>query len=373
MSVTSRSPDGVKPTSRGLFSWASPAGPPSPENPALPSPATVRIVPVGPDAADAVVAAVGDREAPVGRDCDAGRRAELRERRVAAVARGARRPGPGDGGDDPAGDPADAVVGLVGDQHVPVALDRDAGGLVELRVRRRPAVAVGAGGAGPRDGADRPVPVHPPDPVVVGVGDEVAAVGHERHVGREVQDHLAGRTAVAAEAAPALSGGPCFEVDHAVGPDPTDAVRVAVGDEDRAVGHERHAVGGVELRGRRGPAVAVLARPVAPGEQDDRAVGHDAPDGHLRDVAGDHEAAVGQREQPDRRPEVGCRRRRSVAGEAVRAGARHGRDDAALGRGPGRAARETTSAKAATRSRTRSGRRCMTASQPDRPSHRNTA
>src|ERR1700733_9901075 len=80
----------------------------------------------------------------------------------------------GDGGDDPGlgVDPADDVVGRVGDVEVALRVDGEAGGGVQLGERGQAAVSGVAGRAVAGDGHDLPLRGDLDDPVVVGVGDE---------------------------------------------------------------------------------------------------------------------------------------------------------------------------------------------------------
>ena len=99
-SAIRKEPSGVGVSPRGVSSWAAIARPPSPESPRV-LPATVMMVPSGAILPDAVVAGVGDEHAAVRERRDRGRGVEVRGRRRAAVAREARGDGARDRGDDP--------------------------------------------------------------------------------------------------------------------------------------------------------------------------------------------------------------------------------------------------------------------------------
>ena len=89
-----------------------------------------------------------------------------------------------DGRDRPARvDAADPVVVLIGDQDAARGVDDDPRRMVELRVRRRTAVARESGDAGACDRRD--------DAVRSDLADAVAQVGHE-HVARRIDGHAHG-------------------------------------------------------------------------------------------------------------------------------------------------------------------------------------
>src|SRR5207302_3650738 len=158
---------------------------------------------------------------------------------VAGLAGDAR---PGDGGDDPGGgvDAADLVVARVGDDQVPVAVEQDALGSVDVGRGGRPAVAVVAVlSALPHDRRDDVGGVVDlADDVVGAVGDVEVAVGrHRRGVGA-AEGGLRGRPALAGEVRLAVgvvaghvAGGVAGHGgDDAVGTDPADDLVEGVDD-----------------------------------------------------------------------------------------------------------------------------------------------
>src|SRR5207244_12169641 len=126
----------------------------------------------------------------------------LRGRRRAAVAAEARAAIGGRGRNDSRRrvDAPDAVVSI-GDEDVARGVEGDAVGVLELRGRRRPAVAAEARTAiarHGRNGSRRRVDA--PDAVVLLISDEQVSCRAEGNAGGEARFGPGGRTAVAAEA-----------------------------------------------------------------------------------------------------------------------------------------------------------------------------
>jgi hypothetical protein len=101
----------------------------------------------------------------------------------------------------------------------------------------RATVAREPGGAGACDGGDRAGRIDAPDAVVRGIGDEHVAVVVERDAGRILEGRRGGRAAIARELGVAVAGD---RRDRPVRGDPTDPVVERVGDEDVAVTIDRH-------------------------------------------------------------------------------------------------------------------------------------
>ena len=102
-----------------------------------------------------------------------------------------------DGGDDPGRvDAADSVVRGIGDEHVAVVVDRDAGRILQVGRGGRTAVAQEGGDAVAGDRGDRPVGGDATDPVIERIGDEDVPLMVERHADRIVQLCVEGRATV---------------------------------------------------------------------------------------------------------------------------------------------------------------------------------
>src|SRR5581483_6094872 len=180
---------------RSKLSSAFVAGPPSPEKPAFPVPATVEMMPSGEMRRTRFTGGSVKMIEPSG--------ASASVRGSVSLARTAGPPSPLS---PVTPDPADPVVAGVGDDQVPVAVEDDALRLVEQRLAGRAAVtpvaAVAALAGQRRD--DVGGVVDPADDVVGGVGDEQVAVGRHRRRMGAAERGLRGRDTLAAEVRLAL-------------------------------------------------------------------------------------------------------------------------------------------------------------------------
>jgi hypothetical protein len=102
-----------------------------------------------------------------------------------------------DGADPPVrAHAADAVVVLVGDEELALAAHGHACRVVQLCLGGRATVAREPSDAGARDGGDRAVRIDAPDAVVGGIGDEHVAVAVDRDAGRILQGRRGRRGAI---------------------------------------------------------------------------------------------------------------------------------------------------------------------------------
>ena len=210
------------------------------------------------DAADAVVALVGDEDVSRGGDGDARGLGQARCGGGLVVAVVARPAVAGDRRDRAVGvDAPDAPLAHLGDEDAALRIEGERGRQVEPGVQRRPAVTHSvAGKSGSGDRRDRPARVDAADSVVALIGDEDAARGVDDHASRMVELRVRRRTAVAREAGDAGAGD---RRDDAVGRDLADAV-AQVGHEHVPGRIDGHAHRLVELRADRRPAVAEIPR-----------------------------------------------------------------------------------------------------------------
>ena len=145
--------------------------------------------------------------------------------------------------------PPDAVVPLVGDEHVAACVHCHSRWIAQTCAR-----------AVPHHRRDDPrTCINQPDAVILSVGDEQVAAAVHRHCRRTPQTCARGGATVAAEA---LSAGPRHGRDeprtriHA-----PNAVIAAVGNEEVAAAVKRHSVRIRQTRARGGPVVATTAVP----------------------------------------------------------------------------------------------------------------
>ena len=247
------------------------AGPPSPHRPveglqALPSPATV-VIDAALDLAHPVVLEVGDQQVTLGIERDRDRGVQGRFGRGATVATGsagggrvrARRAVADDRPDLARRDFSHPLVVSIGDEQIARLVDRDPTRAVEGRGLGRAAVAArgGAGGvaavrAGAGDGGDHAARGDLADPVIAGVGDEDVALGVDRHALGVFQAGLGGGAAVAADGRPggvaAVRAGAGDGGDDAARGDLAHAAVERVGDEHVALRIDGDGVGIVEGR-----------------------------------------------------------------------------------------------------------------------------
>ena len=116
--------------------------------------------------------------------------------------------------DDPRarGQPSDAVIVVVGDEHVAAAIHRHSTWPIQTRARAGPPVAAEAVHAIPRHRRDDPrARGQPPDAVVVGVGDEHVAAAVHRHSYWIKQTRSRGLLPVAVEALHACPRESCYK------------------------------------------------------------------------------------------------------------------------------------------------------------------
>ena len=228
--------------------------------------------------------------------------------------------------------------------------------------RRRPRVP-GLPVAGDAD--DAPRPQHPPDLVVLGVGDEEAAAGQGRHGVRVVELRAPRGAAVAPATRPAVAG-PGRDLTPRA--DAAGVAVVRVGDEERAAGQPRDVVGEVEPRPVGGsPSPPKAGRPVP-------ATVRTCPSGSTRRTSLVRASAMsrlpsGRHESPRGRPSaarragpaVGCAAAGTAAAGDGEDRARRGRAAAgaagAAGAAVSGAAAAVAAAAAATAARTLRGRK----------------
>jgi hypothetical protein len=242
------------------------------------------------EAADLMVLAVGHEQGSAGIDRQAGGMEELRFGGGAVLAPGA---APAGHGLDQAfrGEAADGVVAVVGKVHVAMRVHRDSVGFAEAGLGGGTVAIAGDPVAGERghhaggvDLADALSPV---------LGDVDVAVGIEREAARPVQSGLGPGSVGVAGLAVADPGG-----DGAVGGDAADGVVGEVGDEEVPGGVDDEVVGVVEQGGlSRAVAVAGHARTR---DRGDRSVGGDPADavvlgiGHVDVPVGVHADPEGE-------------------------------------------------------------------------------
>ncbi len=278
---------------------------------------------VGSHEADAVVERVGDVEAAAGCRRDAERIVELRRQRIAAVARESGRAHAGDGRDDAGGRHlADAVVAAVGDQEAAVGRRRDSAGCRQSCERRRAAVVRVPALPDAGDGGDDAVRADLADPRVAGVGDQEAAVGRGGDAARSLERGGRRRQVIAEIDARRPSAGD--RRDHPGG-DHANAVVAGVGDHDGAVGEHRDPAGRGDLSRLRRSAVAAEADRAGPRDCRDDISGGDVADARIAAV-GDDNAAVMREREPCRERQCGSHGLAAVAAEALRAVAHGGED-----------------------------------------------
>ena len=94
----------------------------------------------------------------------------------------------------------DPVAAPFGDIEPPLRRDHDVAGDRERSLAGSSPIAAEASLAGARHRVDHPARGHAADAVVSGVGDVKASIRAERHTPRVVQECLAGRATIAAEA-----------------------------------------------------------------------------------------------------------------------------------------------------------------------------
>src|SRR5206468_2761182 len=251
------------------------------------------------DLADAAVSLVRDVEVAGGIEGYANGYVELRGGRGTAVAREVRAAAAGVGRDRaPGGDLADAVVAVVGDVEVAGEIESHAGGGAELRSGRGAAVP----GEGPRAraGVGRDGAAGGDLADAIAIRDVEVAGGIEGHAMGGVELRGGRGAAVAREATAATAG---VGRDGAPWADLADAAVAAVRDVEVAGGIEGNVPGEVELRGGRGAPVAREAKVAAAGVGRDGAPGRDLADavvGGVRDiqVAGGIESHAGGGQEP---------------------------------------------------------------------------
>ena len=188
-----------------------------------------------------MVAAVGDEHIAVNVDRQSTRKVQLCTRGGATLATKTIRPGPRERGDYPRlnGHSPNAVVGIVDDEHVAVAVQRQHKRTIQTCARRRTAVATKPGHASPCQRGDDPRPhCHPPDAVIGVVGDkEVTATVYDQSSGK-VQTRARGRAAVTIKAA---NPRPCQRRDRTgCRSNVTDAMIPVVCDEHATAVVHRH-------------------------------------------------------------------------------------------------------------------------------------
>jgi hypothetical protein len=208
----------------------------------------------------------------------------------------------GDGGDCAATDSAhfaDDVVQRVADVEAAAGNREDARRRVELRHERAPrdVVAAESWGAAARHGKDRAQGVDAADLVVVAVGDEDAARAVRDGVGRRVEEGGRRRPAVTCGSGRVL--GARYPRDESVRSDhAANRVRLAIGDDQIAGGcvvmHPQRAL---EFALVRRHAVA-STRDGARDRRDHAGVRIDAPDARVLTV-GDQHRAVGREIDPE--------------------------------------------------------------------------
>ncbi len=220
-------------------------------------------------AANAVRSGVGDEDVPLGVDRHVGRELERgRHGRDEVVAREILA-GAGDGPDGPARgvEPADALIAHVGDEHVAGRIERNVGRIEEARRRGGQAVAVEAAGAVARHRLDVAGRVDLADAMVVEVGDVERSGRVERQTGRTRDLRSGGRPTVTAESGHAVADD---RVDVARRVDRAHAMMVRVGEDHVARAVDDDVGWAVEANHRRGNAVDAVER---------RAVARDGGDG----------------------------------------------------------------------------------------------
>ena len=166
----------------------------------------------------------------------------------AAVAVEAGGAGAGDGGDAPRRtvDATEAVVSGVGDEDVVRSVDRHRPGFVEGRLVGGAEVAVVAGGSGAGHGGDDAEAVDAPDPVGHGIGDVEVPVVVEGEAPGVVELGGGGRATITGRAALA---GSRHRGDDAGRVDTADPVIVGVGHQEAAVGRGDDEAGPIEPGG----------------------------------------------------------------------------------------------------------------------------
>ena len=140
--------------------------------------------------------------------------------------------------------PPDPVVGGICDEERTVCRDRDVLREGELRLERRPVIALVTGGARARRASDEPIRRDLADDVMETVGEIDRAVGGGCDALRLAD--LRGRCSAAVAGRAGLTV-PGQRRDLAAGRDRPNAVVKAVGDVEDALGVDRHVIGMVEL------------------------------------------------------------------------------------------------------------------------------
>jgi hypothetical protein len=235
---------------------------------------------------------------------------------------------------DPGGDhavrphPPDAVVLGIGDVERAGGVHRQPGGEGQLRPHRRAAVAAEPGNPQPRHGRDRAVAGDLAHPVAFELGDVQVARGVQGEVARRHEFRLHGRPSVAPGAHAAGSG---QRADHAVDADPPHPVVAQVRDVDVALGIHRHGVRQVEAGLFRRSAVAARAGLAVSGHGGDHARRRDLADAVVLRV-GDVQVALAVRCDALRHPKL---RGDGLPAVARAAASGHRLDDVVEGAGGG--------------------------------------